>query len=227
MGSMIKVRAADDAELPVYLAEPTGIRRGALVVIQEIFGVNNYVRSVADEFAEAGYVCYAPDLYHRIEPGIELGYEADDVTRGRELKDQTGWDLPVMDVQTCVSTLLIDHRVGVVGFCYGGSLAWLSACKGYGMEAVVCYYGGQIAAFLDAPARVPVQMHFGDSDTTIPPDDVERIRAFASDADVHVYDGGHGFACSLRSSYRQDAAKAAHDRTLAFFAKHVSRETAS
>ena len=111
MGSMIAVRAADDTSLPVYLAEPTGIRRGSLVVIQEIFGVNPYIRSVADQFAEAGYVCYAPDLYHRIEPGIELGYEAADVQRGLELKSQTGLDLPVMDVQTCVATLLIDHRV--------------------------------------------------------------------------------------------------------------------
>ena len=227
MGSMIAVRAADDTSLPVYLAEPTGIRRGSLVVIQEIFGVNPYIRGVADQFAEAGYVCYAPDLYHRIEPGIELGYEAADVQRGLELKSQTGWDLPVMDVQTCIATLLIDHRVGVVGFCYGGSLSWLSACRGYGMEAAVCYYGGQIAALLDKPANVPVQMHFGDRDASIPPEDVEKIRAFATDADIHVYEGEHGFACHARGSHHPASAEAANERTLAFFARHVAKEETS
>lgn len=227
MGSMITLRAADDTNLPVYLAEPSGVRRGSLVVIQEIFGVNLYVRSVADQFAEAGYVCYAPDLFHRIEPGIELGYEAADVERGRELKDQTGWDLAVMDVQSCIATLLIDHKVGVVGFCYGGSLSWLSACRGYGMEAVVCYYGGQIAAFPDRPAKAPVQMHFGDQDASIPPKDVEKIRAFATDADIHVYQGGHGFACAMRGSYHPGSAGLANERTLAFFAKHVAKEGTS
>ncbi len=227
MGSMISLRAADDTRLPVYLAEPTGIRRGSLVVLQEIFGVNPHLRSVADRFAEAGYVCYAPDLFHRIEPGIELGYGPDEVARARDLKAQAGWDHAVMDIQTCVSTLLIDHRVGVVGFCYGGTLAWLSACRGYGMEAAVCYYGGQIAAFLDRPAGVPVQMHFGNRDASIPPEDIERIRAFAPDADLHVHDGGHGFACAARAGFQAASAAAAHARTLAFLARHVAGEAAS
>ncbi len=227
MGSMISVRTADDVSLPVYLAEPAGVRRGSLVVIQEIFGVNSYVRGVADRFAEAGYVCYAPDLYHRIEPGIELGYGPEEVARARELKEQAGWDHAVMDIQTCVSTLLIDHRVGVIGFCYGGSLAWLSACRGYGMEAVVCYYGGQIAAFLDRSPKVPVQMHFGDRDTSIPADDIGRIRTFAPEVDLHVHDGEHGFACTERAGFHPDSAAAAHDLTLAFLARHVAREAAS
>lgn len=226
MGSMIQVRAADDTQIPVYHAAPTGARRGALVVVQEIFGLNDFVRADADAWAEDGYVVYAPDLFHRIEPGIELGYTPSDVERALELKEQAGWDLPLMDVVSCVATLRSDHPVGIAGYCYGGSLGWLAACRGYGMDAVVAYYGGQIASFLEGQPRVPVQMHFGTIDEQIPPEDLGRIRAHcesAESADIHVYEGTHhGFGNPLKSdAYDESAAKLARERSLAFLAEHL------
>ncbi len=222
MGSMINVRSADDLDIPVYLAEPTSARKGAIVLIQEIFGVNRYIRATADGFAEEGYVVYAPDLYHRIEPGIEVGYEPTDIDRALELKGKAGWDLPLMDIISCIATLRASHSVGLVGYCYGGSLAWLTACRGYGMDASVCYYGGQIASFLEEQPKVPVQMHFGTEDTTIPPKDVEKIREFCTSADIHIYEGAdHGFSCDLRSSFHPQSATLARERTLAFLGENM------
>lgn len=224
MGSMIQVRAADDTQIPVYVAEPTGARKGAVVVAQEIFGLNDFVRGDADAWAGDGYVVYAPDLFHRIEPGIELGYTPKDVERALELKEEAGWDRPLMDIVSCVATLRSDHPVGIVGYCYGGSLGWLAACRGYGMDAVVCYYGGQIASFLDeGEPRVPVQMHFGTVDDQVPPGDLKRIQDSCGSSDIHVYEGSHhGFSNRLKKdAYDEPAAKLARERSLAFLAEHL------
>lgn len=224
MGSMIEIRAADDTQIPVYVAEPSGPRKGAVVVAQEIFGLNDFVRGDADAWADDGYVVYAPDLFHRIRPGIELGYTAKDIERALELKEQAGWDLPLMDIGSCVATLRSDHPVGIVGYCYGGSLGWLAACRTHGMDAVVAYYGGQIAAFLDkGEPNVPVQMHFGTIDEQIPPEDLEKIRSTCTTSDIHVYEGTHhGFSNWLKKdAYDEPAAKLARERSLAFLAEHL------
>jgi carboxymethylenebutenolidase len=220
MGETMELMAGDGHLLEAYRAEPGGRPRGGLVVIQEIFGVNAHIRAVADRLAAEGYVALAPALFDRIDKGVELDYTEAGTARGRELRTGLGWDKPLADVAAAAAALEPAGKVGAMGFCWGGSLAWLAATR-LEVACAVCYYGGQIAQFADERPRGPVVMHFGDRDPLIPPEDVARIRAAQPAVTIHTYPAGHGFNCDLRADYDAESAARAFGRTLAHLAAHV------
>jgi len=222
MASQPQLTSADGKRFSVYRAEPGGVPRGAIIVVQEIFGVNHHIRAVADGFARVGYLALAPALFDRIRPGVELGYDAAGIAEGRPFVGHLGWDAPIADIEATVAAAKTAGRVAVVGYCWGGSLAFLSAVKVDGIACAVGYYGGQIAARLDRPPRVPLMLHFGEQDASIPLADVEKIRRAAPAATVFTYPGaGHGFSCDERQSYEASSAALARERTLAFVREHV------
>ena len=227
MGNKINLTASDGHNLTAYRAEPTGTPLGTVVVVQEIFGVNSHIQSVADGYASAGYLAIAPALFDRVKPDMELGYEGDDVTVGREAAFPLGWDAPLMDINAAieVGSGETNRKVAVVGYCWGGSLAYLAACES-NVNCAVGYYGGQILKILDAKPKLqvqaPVMLHFGENDTGIPLTDVEQIKSRHPDVPVHLYDAGHGFNCDQRASFSEPAAKLALERTLKFFTQHMT-----
>jgi carboxymethylenebutenolidase len=223
MGEMVTLTAGDGHTLSAYRAAPEGRPRGGLVVIQEIFGVNSHIKSVADGFAADGYVALAPAVFDRVERGVALGYGQEDIARGRALRDKVGWEQMIMDVKAAVAALEREGlKVGVVGYCMGGSLAWLAATRIDGLAAAVSYYGGAVADFAHERPRCPVLLHFGETDASIPPEHWERIRAAHPTVPMHIYPGaGHGFNCDQRASYHEPSARLARQRTLDFFRQHL------
>lgn len=220
MGETLRARAADGHELAVYRADPAGAPRAALVVVQEIFGVNGHIRAVCDGFAVDGYVAVAPALFDRVERDVELGYGPDDVTRGRALREPVTLEQALADVEAA-ATLVERSPIGVVGYCWGGTVAWVAATRSRTFAASVGYYGGGIAGLADEQPNCPVQLHFGEQDHAIPMADVERVKAAHPELPVFVYPAGHGFNCDQRGSYHADSARKARERTIAFLATHL------
>ncbi len=221
MGGTLTLKASDGHEFSAWRAEPAAAARGGLVVIQEIFGVNSHIRSVVDGFAADGYTAVAPALFDRVERGVELGYDTDGIAAGRGIRGQIAWDDALADITAAVAALP-GMKVGVVGYCWGGSLAWLAATRIAGVAAAVGYYGGQINDFRDEAPRCPVMLHFGTEDASIPMEAVEAVKAAQPDVPVHIYAGaGHGFNCDQRGSYHAEAAATARERTLAFLSENV------
>ena len=218
----IMLTAADGHRLAAYTAGPEDAKR-ALVVVQEIFGVNRHMRRVADAFAAEGYAVIVPALFDRTERGVELGYEAPDVARGRDLRGTIDAGKTLLDVLAAAAALPAAAKRGIVGYCWGGSVAWHGATRSAAFAAGVGWYGGGIAAAKNEVPHCPVQLHFGETDASIPMADVEAVRAAQPGVEVFVYPGaGHGFGCEERGSYvKADAAKA-RERTLAFFAQHLA-----
>jgi carboxymethylenebutenolidase len=222
LGKHFSLTAADKHQLGAYRADPKGAPKGGLVVIQEIFGVNRHIRSVCDRFAGEGYVAVAPALFDRTERGFESGYSPDEVANARKFVANPDWAAMLRDVQAAMTDVKSVGPVGIVGFCMGGTVVFLSATRLDGFSAAVCYYGGRIAAFADEKPRCPTQMHFGDQDQSIPMSDVETIKQKRVDCEIHVYPGaGHGFHCDERASFHEPSAKVAWQRTLAFLQKHM------
>ncbi len=221
MGTTIDIETTDGHKLTGYRAEPSGDPRGGLVVIQEIFGVNSHIRAVADGFAAEGYVALAPAMFDRVGPGIELGYSPEDVEKGREIRARIEYDDAVRDMGAAVSALA-GLPVGVVGYCWGGSLAWSAATRLDGLKAAVGYYGGFIPEMADETPRHPVMLHFGESDESIPLEGVDKVKAAHPDVPIYLYAAGHGFNCEQRGSYDEASARLARERTLAFFAEHLA-----
>ncbi len=219
MGSIIKLTAEDGHQFNAWRAEPAGEPKGGVVVLQEVFGVNDHIREVTDGFAADGYVAVAPAIYDRVSPDVALPYTPEAMTEARSLRDQAGWDGPVMDIRAAVKSL--PTPVGVVGYCWGGSLTFLTACRVEGVSCGVSYYGGQIVPFKDEKPACPLMMHFGDMDASIPMEDIETIRAAQPQAEIHVYHADHGFNCDHRGQFEPDSAKLARERTLAFFSTHM------
>lgn len=223
MGQQIQLTASDGNTIGAYLAEPAGASKGGVVVIQEIFGVNNHIREVADGYAADGYTAIAPQIFDRLEPGIELGYEGADMQRGIELAFQKlDHALALADVQAAIERAAQYGKVGVVGYCFGGLLTWLSACELNGVAAASSYYGGGVAGVADKSPRCPVMMHFGALDAHIPLSDVEKVRLAQPDSTIFVYDADHGFNCDHRASFNAEAAQLAKHRTLEFFAANLA-----
>ena len=221
MGQVTQLTAKDGFTFDVYVADPQGKPKGAILVIQEIFGVNSHIRGVADSYAADGYAVMAPALFDRGGKNFEVGYTPEDIQKGRDARAQIPWDAAVMDMTATVEALKRHGKVGAVGYCWGGSLAWLAATRIPGLAASVCYYGGQIAQFKDEQAKCPVMMHFGETDKSIPMTDVEAIRKAQPDVAVFVYPAGHGFNCEQRGDYSRESADIARRRTSEFFARHV------
>ncbi len=226
MGQFIDLTAKDGTTFPAYVAEPAGKPRGAVVVLQEIFGVNSHIRSVADGYAAEGYLAVAPATFHRVKQGVELGYTEEDMKAGSALKAAVE-ALPapgvLQDVQAAVEYAAKAGKVGIVGYCWGGLLTWRAAAKVTGLSAAAPYYGGGMTTAQESALapKVPVLAHFGNNDHWIPLDTVEAFKKAHPDVEVHVYESGHGFNCDQRGSYNAESAKLAKERTLAFFAKHV------
>lgn len=223
MGQM-KIKASDGHEFSAYAASPAGKAKGSIVVIQEIFGVNPHIRSVVDGYAAQGYFAVAPQIFDRAEADVELGYEAqDDFDKGLKLAfEDIAIPDTLKDIQAAVNLASEHGRVGVVGYCYGGLLTWLSACEVAGVSAASAYYGGGIAGEKERTPQCPIIMHFGEKDAHIPMSDVDAIKAAHADIPVYVYDADHGFNCDARGSYDQPASATALERTLNFFSKHIN-----
>jgi len=218
----LSLTAADGHQLGAYRADPSEAARGAIVVIQEIFGVNSHIRSVCDRLAAAGYVAIAPALFDRIEPGFQSGYSPAEIERARAFIADPDWDGYMRDSEAALKAVADGGKVGIVGFCLGGSVAFLAATRLTGLAAAVGFYGGRIDHFADEVPRCPTQLHYGAEDGGIPMSNVDSVRAKRPDCEVFVYDGaGHGFNCDERASFHPEAAKLAWARTLSFFASHV------
>lgn len=220
MGDLITLTAGDGHELAAYVARPEGPARAGLVVCQEIFGVNAHMRDVCDGFAAEGYLAIAPALFDRLERGVELGYSDDDTTRGRALRTALAWDNVMRDVGAAAEEVRNGAGVGVIGYCWGGSVAWLAACR-LPVQASVSYYGGQVHEFRAETPGCPVQFHFGTKDPIIPNEHVEEIAALHPDIPLYTYDAGHAFDCTPRPDYDPAAAALARQRTLDFLVEHL------
>lgn len=224
MGTNIELTASDGHVFSAYEARPESAPRGGIVVVQEIFGVNEHIRRVADGYAADGYRVLAPAIFDRAERGVELGYDKSDTDRGAALRKEIALDHMLLDIAECTKALQSAGKVGIVGYCLGGSLAWLAACRLYGLSGAVGYYGGMIAAHLDGKPRIPVMLHFGEEDAGIPLTDVEKIRAAVdlSQVDVFTYPGaGHAFNRDGTARWHEASATLARERTIAFFRDHV------
>jgi len=225
MGEYVTLTALDGHKLGAYVARPDGDPIAGLVVVQEIFGVNAHIRSVADGYAKDGFLAIAPALFDRIQPGVELKYEGEDFKTGMSLAQKLVPDLSLADIAAasdfvCSST---GKKVGIIGYCYGGTMAWLAATRLH-PEAAVGYYGGQIAKHIDEEPAVPVMLHFGRQDNHIPAADVEKIQAAHPEVEIYWYDAGHGFNCDARASFNAPSAKEARERSLQFLKKHLTSE---
>jgi carboxymethylenebutenolidase len=221
MGSTIELKTGDGHTLSAYQAGLPQAEHG-LVVVQEIFGVNPHMRRLSDTFAAAGYSVIAPALFDRVERGVELGYGPEDIARGRELRGRLTEQGIIADITAAAKALGLNRR-GIVGYCFGGTVAWYGATRTELFKAAVGWYGGAIAAVRNERPNCPVQLHFGDADASIPLSDVEAIRTAQPGVEIYIYPGaGHGFGCDERGSYNAEAAKLAQSRTLEFLAKHLA-----
>jgi carboxymethylenebutenolidase len=223
MGSKIKLKASDGHEFGAYVAEPEAPARSGIVVIQEIFGVNSHIRSVADDYAGQGFLAIAPALFDRVQPDLELKYDSTDSTRGMQAARQIGLDAALLDVAAAIqyaSQVSGITKVGVLGFCWGGTLAWLSATR-LNPAAAVGYYGGQIAKHAAEIPTCPVMLHFGAKDRHIDSAERETITQFHPEIPLFLYDAGHGFNCDQRKDYAPQSAALARQRTLDFFHAHL------
>ena len=219
-----QLTASDGFELGAYEAMPQGKPKAAIVVIQEIFGVNTHIREVADGYAAAGYAAIAPQIFDRVEPDVELGY-TDQAEFDKGLKiafEGLQMENTLKDLQAAVDAVSDHGKVGIVGYCFGGLLTWLSACELSGVAAASAYYGGGVAGEAGRAAKCPVIMHFGEKDAHIPMSDVEKVRQAQPDIPIYVYDADHGFNCDHRESYDAPSSATAKERTLAFFEENLA-----
>ena len=222
MGEDIRLKSAA-GEIGAYLASPQGAPKGGIVVVQEIFGVNQHIRKVTDSFAAQGYLALAPRFFDHIKPGIELGYTPDTIAEGRGYVMTPGFtDKAVQDVDAAIAELKKRgaKKVGVTGYCWGGTISWLAATR-LKPDAVSGYYGGGIHGAKGEKPTVPTQLHFGDKDMHIPMTHVNELRELHPGVQIFDYPADHGFHCDERGSWDAAASKQAMARTLEHFAKYV------
>jgi carboxymethylenebutenolidase len=221
LGTTLQGTAADGHTLGIYRADPAGRPRGGLVVVQEIFGVNSHIRAVCDDYAAEGYVAVAPALFDRVERGVELGYRADDVTAGRAIREKVSLEQALADVEAAAKEVAGAGPIGVIGYCWGGTVAWIAATRSRTFAAAVSYYGGGVPDLAEEQPNCPVHLHFGEQDHAIPLAGVEKLKAAHPELPVYLYPAGHGFNCDQRSSYHAESARLARERTLAFLREHL------
>ena len=221
MGTKISLTASDGFKLGAYRADPQGKPKGGLVLIQEIFGVNHHIRAMCDRFAAAGYLTVAPQVFDRYRPNFETGYSPEEVAAARKIPLGIDWAAMMRDTAAAIDAVKSAGPVGIVGYCMGGTVAFLAASKLSGLSAAVAFYGGMIAKNAEEKPKVPTQMHFGEKDEHIPMSDVELIRKKRPECEIHVYPAGHGFSCDERASFHDPSAKLSMERTLAWFGKSL------
>ena len=220
MGEKVQLKAADGFSFSAYVAGPANAQKG-VVVAQEIFGVNHHIREMAERFAALGYAVVAPALFDRAQRDVELGYTQDDIGKGREFRMKLS-DADVMKDVAAAADHLGGKKLGIVGYCFGGTVAWWGATRTRKFSAASCWYGGGIPGTKNESPHCPVQMHFGEQDASIPMTDVDAVRAAQPKAEIYVYDGAqHGFGCDERGSYSKPDYELAQKRTVEFFAKHL------
>ncbi|MFL5053466.1 MAG: dienelactone hydrolase family protein [Xanthobacteraceae bacterium] len=217
MGKSLNLTASDGHRLGAYRADPSAAPVAGIVVIQEIFGVNHHIRNVCDRFAAEGYAAVAPALFDRQVRDFQSGYSPEEIEKARKFVANPDWDAMLRDTAAAIAELKSAGPVSIIGFCMGGTVAFLAAARLDGLTAAVGYYGGRIVAFADEKPRCPTQLHFGEQDQSIPLTDVETIKQKRPDCDIHVYkDAGHGFHCDERGSYHEPSSRVAWERTLAW-----------
>ena len=222
MGKMIELKASDGHKLAAYRADPAGKPRGAIVVIQEIFGVNSHIKAVTDGYAADGYVAIAPAMYDRVQKNYETGYSQDEIQAGLKIMQGLNWDNTMKDVTAAVEEAKKSGKVGIVGYCWGGTVAWVAAARVPGLAAAAPYYGGGMPNFINEKPKVPVMAHFGEQDQSPTLDQAKAIAKAHPEIAANYYPGaGHGFNCDHRPSYNAEASKLARSRTVEFFRKHV------
>jgi len=222
MGQHVKLTTADAHSLGSYRADPAGKPKGGMIVIQEIFGVNHHIRAVCDRLAALGYAAIAPAVFDRFVRDFECGYSPDEIAHARSYLGNLNWDNMILDMVAAKGELKDVGPIGVIGFCMGGTAAFLAATRIPGIAAAVSYYGGQIARFADEKPKCPLQMHFGEKDEGIPLTTVEEIKKKQPQAETYIYPGApHGFYCDERASYRKETGDLAWSRTQEFLAKHM------
>ena len=218
MGRSIRLEAADRHEFGAYRADPEENPRGGIVVVQEIFGVNAHIRAVADEFASEGYAVIAPALFDRVEREFETGYDEASRPRARAIRAAIPVEQTMLDIDAAIKAL--PGKIGVVGYCWGGSMAWVSACR-LKPACAICYYGAQIIDFVAEKPRAPVIMHFGTRDPLIPAENIAAIAKAHPQVPIYTYEANHGFNCDARADYDADAAMLALERTFEHIRKYV------
>jgi carboxymethylenebutenolidase len=224
LGQHFTLTAADQHRLGAYRADPKGAARGGVVVIQEIFGVNQHIRAVCDRLAKEGYAAVAPAIFDRTEPNFECGYTPDEIANARKFVANPDFPAMLRDSQAAIDNLGKEGPVAIMGFCLGGTVAFAAACDANGLSAAVCYYGGHIIKMVDKKPKCPTQMHFGEKDASIPMSDVETIKRKHPESEIYTYpDAGHGFNCDERGSYNEAASKLAWQRSMAFLGQHLKK----
>jgi carboxymethylenebutenolidase len=219
MGEMIRLKSRFDGfELSAYHAGVSDARRGGLVLVQEIFGVTDHIRELCDGFAEDGYEVIAPSFYDRIEPGFQADYSEAAIAKGVKYSSETPWDQVAGDLQAAIDAL--EPPVFVTGFCWGGAATWLAACRCEGLSAASAFYGRRISELKAETPKVPIILHFGKTDASIPPERIAEIEALHPDLPIHQYPAGHGFVSDRRADYDADSARLARLRTLQVFARN-------
>lgn len=223
MGERIKLTAADGFELNAYEARPVGAARGGVVLIQEVWGLNNWIRSVVDRWAEHGYHTVAPSMFDR----IDYGFESENYTQSHfpvvgEMMKKFEMDKAVVDVEAAIGRASASGKVGITGYCFGGRISWIAASRGLGLSAASGYYGGGVPNYIELAPTIPTEMHFGSRDAGIPLEQVEALKARHSSADIYVYNGDHGFCNSDRpDKFDRASCTKASARSLEFFHKHL------
>jgi carboxymethylenebutenolidase len=217
----IELKPEGAGPIRAWRADPARVPRGGIVVIQEIFGVNSHIRSVADRFAAEGYLAVAPGIFEHVEPKFDVGYDAQSRERGIAIMNKVDREQMVRDVAAAIEVAKEGGKVGVVGYCLGGAVAWGAAGQLSGLSAAVGYYGGGIIWLKDLKPKVPALLHFGEKDQHIPIAGVTEVAAAHPDVEVHIYPADHGFNCDERESYDAPSSKLAWTRTLEFLKKHV------
>lgn len=220
MGTHLTLRAEDGHQFGAYRADPSGTAKGVVIIVQEIFGVNHHIRNVCERVAQEGYIAIAPALFDRLQPNFECGYSAEDVEIARGFIPKINWDHVMLDVKATVESAKGLGKIGMMGFCFGGSVGYVSALK-LPIDAAICCYGGQVVRHADTAPKCPTQMHFGDQDKSIPMSDVEAIISKRKDCDIHVYHAGHGFMCDERGSFDAECSALAWSRSLTFLKQHI------
>lgn len=218
----LTLTASDDHKLGAYRADPATTPRGAIVVIQEIFGVNTHIRSICDRLAKLGYVAIAPALFDRTQRDFQSGYSPEEVARARTFIADPDWNAFILDTEAARTAVMQVGKVGIVGYCMGGTVAFLAATRLDGFSAASAFYGGRIVDFASETPHCPTQLHYGKEDQGIPKSNVDSVRTQRPECDVYVYDGAdHGFHCDERSSYNAGASKQAWTRTVDLFENQI------
>lgn len=218
-GNMVSLKSGDGVDVDCYHVRAEGERKGGLVLIMEIFGVTAHIKDLCDEYAARGYDVLSPQLYDRKVKGFEAAYTQEDIEKSLKYRTEITTENFVNDVQMCVDKLKADGnaKTFITGYCYGGTVAWVAACRVNGLNAASCYYGGAIKNFIGENPKAPTICHFGEKDHGIPMDDVRAIEKAHPDVKIHVYDADHGFNSDRRNNYDKAAADLALKRTLELF----------